>query len=38
MRGVQANGSRTVTSALQGALRDNPGSRQEFFALTGVTS
>lgn len=33
LRGVRATGSRTVTSALQGQLRDDPGSRQEFFAL-----
>ncbi|TCO52160.1 GTP cyclohydrolase I [Kribbella antiqua] len=37
MRGVRAAGSRTVTSSLQGVLRDNPSSRQEFFALTGLT-
>ena len=36
LRGVQASGSRTVTSAVQGLLRDNPSSRAEFFALTGV--
>ena len=35
LRGVQAAGSRTVSSALHGLLRDSPGSRQEFFALTG---
>ena len=34
LRGVRASGSRTVTSALHGQLRDDPGSRQEFFALT----
>ena len=34
IRGVRAAGSRTVTSALLGQLRDNPSSRQEFFALT----
>jgi GTP cyclohydrolase I len=33
LRGVRASGSRTVTSALHGQLRDNAGSRQEFFAL-----
>jgi GTP cyclohydrolase I len=38
LRGVQAIGSRTVTSALHGILRDNPASRAEFFALTGVTN
>ncbi|WP_086819663.1 GTP cyclohydrolase I FolE [Allokutzneria sp. NRRL B-24872] len=37
MRGVRAAGSRTVTSALQGALREDPRSRQEFFALAGVS-
>ena len=37
IRGVQAVGSRTVTSALHGLLRDDPRSRSEFFALTGVT-
>jgi GTP cyclohydrolase IA len=34
VRGVRASGSTTVTSALLGALRDDPRSRQEFFALT----
>jgi len=38
LRGVRAAGSRTVTSSLQGMLRDNPSSRQEFFALTGINS
>jgi GTP cyclohydrolase I len=36
LRGVRASGSRTVTSALKGMLRDSPSSRQEFFALTGI--
>jgi GTP cyclohydrolase I len=36
LRGVRAVGSRTVTSALHGMLRDNPSSRQEFFALSGL--
>ena len=36
IRGVQAAGSRTVTSALLGTLRDDIRSRQEFFALAGV--
>ena len=36
LRGVRATGSRTVTSALHGQLRDNPSSRQEFFALAGM--
>jgi GTP cyclohydrolase I len=35
-RGVRAQGSRTVTSALRGQLRDDARTRQEFFALTGV--
>ena len=35
LRGVRANGSSTVTSTLLGTLRDDPRSRQEFFALTG---
>jgi GTP cyclohydrolase IA len=34
--GVRATGSRTVTSALRGLLRENAPSRQEFFALTGI--
>ena len=33
MRGVQAAGSVTLTSALHGLLREDPRSRQEFFAL-----
>src|SRR5215469_9127370 len=36
LRGVQAAGSRTVTSTVRGTLREDPRSRQEFFALTGV--
>jgi GTP cyclohydrolase IA len=36
LRGVRAAGSRTVTSALHGALREDARSRQEFFALAGV--
>jgi GTP cyclohydrolase IA len=36
IRGVQAVGSRTVTSTLLGTLRENAASRQEFFALAGV--
>jgi GTP cyclohydrolase IA len=36
LRGVRATGSHTVTSAVHGLLRDDPRSRQEFFALTGV--
>ncbi len=38
LRGVRAPGSRTVTSSLHGILRNNPSSRQEFFALTGINS
>ena len=34
MRGVQAHGSRTITSSLHGVLREDPRSRQEFFTLT----
>jgi GTP cyclohydrolase I len=37
LRGVQATGSKTVTSALHGLLREDGRSRQEFFALTGIT-
>ncbi|WP_019875478.1 GTP cyclohydrolase I FolE [Sporichthya polymorpha] len=36
LRGVQARGSTTVTSALHGLLRDQPSSRAEFFALAGI--
>ena len=36
LRGVRAHGSRTVTSALHGLLRDNPATRAEFFALSGI--
>jgi len=36
LRGVQAAGSRTVTSTLLGTLREDPRSRQEFFALADV--
>jgi GTP cyclohydrolase IA len=36
IRGVQADGSRTVTSALHGLLREDPSTRAEFFTLTGV--
>jgi GTP cyclohydrolase IA len=38
LRGVQAAGSRTVTSTLLGTLREDPRSRQEFFALSGVSA
>lgn len=37
VRGVQASGSTTMTSAVYGLLRDNPASRDEFLALAGVT-
>ena len=36
LRGVQADGSRTVTSALHGVLRSDSRTRAEFFALTGT--
>jgi GTP cyclohydrolase I len=36
LRGVQASGSRTVTSALHGVLREDSRSRAEFFSLAGV--
>jgi GTP cyclohydrolase I len=36
LRGVHATGARTITSAVHGLLRDDPRSRQEFFALTGA--
>ncbi|MEV5448515.1 GTP cyclohydrolase I FolE [Streptomyces sp. NA03103] len=36
LRGVQAAGSKTVTSTMLGTLRDDPASRHEFLALTGV--
>ncbi len=36
LRGAQASGSLTVTSAVHGVLRDDPRSRSEFFALTGT--
>jgi GTP cyclohydrolase I len=34
-RGVRSTGSRTVTSALRGLLRDDPRTRAEFMALVG---
>jgi GTP cyclohydrolase I len=37
LRGVQKTGARTVTSALQGLIRDDPRTRQEFLALTKET-
>ena len=36
LRGVQAAGASTTTSALHGLLRDDPRSRAEFFALAGI--
>jgi GTP cyclohydrolase I len=33
LRGVRAHDSRTITSALQGHLRQDAAARQEFFAL-----
>ncbi|HET6634636.1 MAG TPA: GTP cyclohydrolase I FolE [Streptomyces sp.] len=36
LRGVQAAGSKTVTSTLLGTLRSDASSRQEFLALTGI--
>jgi GTP cyclohydrolase I len=33
LRGVQAKGSRTITSSVHGVLRENAASRQEFFML-----
>ncbi|MEO8519336.1 MAG: GTP cyclohydrolase I FolE [Dermatophilaceae bacterium] len=33
IRGVQARGSRTITSSVHGVLRENAASRQEFFML-----
>lgn len=36
LRGVQASGSRTITSSVHGLLREDARSRQEFFTLAGV--
>lgn len=38
LRGVHAAGSATITSTLLGTLREDPRSRQEFFALTGTNA
>jgi GTP cyclohydrolase I len=38
LRGVRAAGSRTITSTLLGALREDHRSRQEFFALAGASA
>jgi GTP cyclohydrolase I len=35
LRGVQKPGSRTVTSALRGLVKDDPRTRQEFLSLAG---
>ncbi len=35
LRGVQKPGTRTVTSALHGQVRDDPRTRDEFLSLTG---
>src|SRR5471030_1766764 len=36
LRGVEARGSRTITSSIHGVLREDARSRQEFFSLTGA--
>lgn len=36
LRGVKADGARTVTTAVHGTLRDSPQARSEFFALIGM--
>ncbi|QHE73270.1 GTP cyclohydrolase I, type 1 (plasmid) [Rhodococcus sp. WAY2] len=38
MRGVQAAGTRTVTSTMHGTLRDDARSRAEFLSLAGLTT
>ncbi|MFD2092105.1 GTP cyclohydrolase I FolE [Blastococcus deserti] len=38
LRGVRAAGSRTITSALHGLMRDDARTRQEFFALSGTAA
>jgi GTP cyclohydrolase I len=38
LRGVQASGSRTVTSSLHGLVRDDPRTRAEFLDLAGMRS
>jgi len=38
LRGVQARGSETVTSALLGLVREDPRTRSEFLALTQETT
>jgi GTP cyclohydrolase I len=37
LRGARAAGARTLTSTLHGLLRSDPRSRQEFFALAGIS-
>jgi GTP cyclohydrolase I len=37
LRGVKAEGSRTVTSALKGIVRDDPRTRSEFLSLAGTS-
>jgi len=36
LRGVQASGSRTTTTALRGAIRDDPRMRDEFLGRCGL--
>jgi GTP cyclohydrolase I len=38
LRGVRATGSRTVTSALRGLVRDDARTRAEFFSLAGIAA
>jgi GTP cyclohydrolase I len=38
LRGVAKHGTSTITSTLLGTLREDPRSRQEFFALTGANT
>ena len=38
LRGTAKTGTRTVTSALHGLVRDDPRTRQEFLTLTGRTT
>jgi GTP cyclohydrolase IA len=37
IRGVQAAGTKSVTSTMYGLLRDNPATREEFLSLCGVS-
>jgi GTP cyclohydrolase IA len=34
LRGAEVSGARTVTSALEGLVRDDPGTSEEFLGLT----